>query len=107
MALEEKKCVPCEGNITPLSKSDALQMAKELEGWALNDDATKIQHSYTFSNFRKALDFVNNVGEIAENEKHHPDITLGWGYVTITLQTHAVKGLHANDFIMAAKIDKI
>lgn len=107
MAFEQKKCIPCEGNITPLTQEEASRMIKEVEGWELIDNYTRIQRKYTFSNFRKALAFVNKAGAIAEEEKHHPDISFGWGYATITLQTHAINGLHENDFIIAAKLNQI
>ena len=69
------------------------------------DDGRKIQRTYRFKNFRKALGFVQQAGELAEAEGHHPDIAFGWGYATVSLQTKKIKGLHENDFIMAAKLD--
>jgi 4a-hydroxytetrahydrobiopterin dehydratase len=91
----------------PLDEKEARKMLTEVPGWNLSADATTIYRDYTFSNFKKALKFVNQVGEVAEAEQHHPDLKLGWGYVHISLQTHAIKGLHENDFILAAKINAI
>jgi 4a-hydroxytetrahydrobiopterin dehydratase len=75
--------------------------------WQLVDDARRIERNFRFDNFREALSFVQKVGELAEAEGHHPNISFGWGNATISLQTKKIKGLHENDFIMAAKIDRI
>ena len=107
MSLTQKRCIPCEEGIDPMEKT-AIQFAlKEVPNWELVEDGTAIQTKKLFKNFIEALDYVNQVGELAELENHHPDIQLGWGYVTLTLQTHSIGGLHENDFIMAAKIDAI
>jgi 4a-hydroxytetrahydrobiopterin dehydratase len=71
------------------------------------DGAARIERTYRFSNFRDAFAFVREVAELAEAQGHHPDISFGWGYVTVSLQTKKIKGLHENDFIMAAKLDRI
>jgi 4a-hydroxytetrahydrobiopterin dehydratase len=71
------------------------------------DNATKIQRSFKMSDFVASLDLVNKIGELAENEGHHPDISFGWGYCNVLLYTHKIKGLHQNDFIMAAKINEL
>jgi pterin-4a-carbinolamine dehydratase len=73
----------------------------------LRDDGHRIERTFHFSNFRAALDFVRDVGDLAETEAHHPDVSFGWGYATISLRTKKIKGLHENDFIMASKIDRI
>ncbi len=73
--------------------------------WLLLEDKMAISKYLTFKNFKEALAFVNKVGDIAEEAKHHPDISLGWGYARIELQTHAIAGLHKNDFIVASRID--
>jgi len=75
--------------------------------WALTHDATRIERDFKFANFAEAMAFVNQVGGLAEAEGHHPDIAFGWGYAHLTLTTHKIKGLHENDFIMAAKIDRL
>jgi 4a-hydroxytetrahydrobiopterin dehydratase len=107
--LKNEKCVPCEGgDVEALSESDAKSMINdETPEWKLIDDSKKISREFEFKNFVKALEFVNKVGEIAEEQGHHPDIELGWGYANIKIQTHAIGGLHKNDFILASKIDEI
>ena len=75
--------------------------------WELCDDARRIERTFRFRNFREALAFVQRVGELAETEGHHPDISFGWGYATVSLSAKKIKGLHENDFIMASKIDRM
>ena len=75
--------------------------------WVLCDDATRIERTYRFRNFTEAFAFVRKAGELAEVEAHHPDISFGWGYATVSLRTKKIKGLHENDFIMAVKLDRI
>lgn len=106
-SLTAKVCTPCQGGIPPLSPAEAQVFHKQTPKWDLTDDSTWIRRSFKFDNFVGALDFVNKVGALAEQEGHHPDIALGWGYVDVSLQTHKIKGLHENDFILAAKIDAI
>lgn len=107
MDLAQKKCVPCEGGTMPLTIQELETLMKELANWKLSSDAKKISRHFTFKNFAEALSFTNKVGACAEAEGHHPDLTLGWGRVGIELTTHAIGGLSVNDFIVAAKIDKI
>jgi 4a-hydroxytetrahydrobiopterin dehydratase len=105
--LANKKCVECSlGGIpfTPDEIKDLLPMIST--EWEVNKNK-KINRVFKFKNFKVALLFVNKVGDIAEEEGHHPDIELSWGRVRITLTTHKVQGLTENDFIMAAKIDKL
>lgn len=103
-----KTCTPCRGGIPPLSPDQAEAFrSKNTPEWRLEDDARRIERNFAFRDFRRALDFVDGVGALAESEGHHPDIHLGWGYATISLQTKKIMGLHENDFIMAAKIDSI
>jgi pterin-4a-carbinolamine dehydratase len=73
----------------------------------LRDDGHRIERTFRFRNFQEALGFVRNVGDLAETEGHHPDISFGWGYATISLRTKKIKGLHENDFIMASKIEDV
>jgi 4a-hydroxytetrahydrobiopterin dehydratase len=75
--------------------------------WELGDNAHRIERTFRFRNFREALAFVQEVGELAETEGHHPDISFGWGYAIVSLSTKKIKGLHENDFIMASKIDRV
>jgi 4a-hydroxytetrahydrobiopterin dehydratase len=106
MSLTTKQCIPCQGGIPPLSRDQAETYLKQTPGWELTLDATRLQRSFQFKNFTSALAFVNRIGELAERESHHPDISFGWGYCKVTLYTHKIKGLHENDFILAAKINQ-
>jgi 4a-hydroxytetrahydrobiopterin dehydratase len=107
MSLATKQCIPCRGGIAPLEHAAAETYLKDTPGWALSANATRIQRTFKFDNFVSALAFVNRIGELAEKQGHHPDIGLGWGYCAVTLYTHKIKGLHENDFIMAAKINEL
>jgi 4a-hydroxytetrahydrobiopterin dehydratase len=104
--LKNKKCVPCEGGVKPLTPDEyGAYLRSELSGWA-DLDQKKIEKVYKFKDFKEALEFVNRVGDLAESEGHHPDIYLhGWNKVRLTLTTHAIGGLSENDFILASKID--
>jgi 4a-hydroxytetrahydrobiopterin dehydratase len=103
--LTNQKCVPCEGGVDPLTRSEFEQYLEQVSDWTvLNDRA--LEREFTFADFKKALAFINNAGDIAESEGHHPDIYLhGWNKVRLTLTTHAIGGLSINDFVLAAKID--
>lgn len=107
MSLVEKTCTPCRGGIPPLTREEAEALQAQAPEWVLLDDAHRIERTFRFGNFREALTFVQKVGESAECEAHHPDISFGWGYATVSLRTKKIKGLHENDFIMAAKIDRL
>lgn len=105
--LASQKCVPCEGGVPPLSVQKAQDYLQELNReWQITPDGKKLTRKFKFPNFREALAFVNKVAAIAESEDHHPNIEFGWGFVKLTLWTHAINGLFDNDFILAAKIDK-
>lgn len=99
-----KHCKPCESGAAAIPETALAEYLKQVPGWELLTEM-KITKSFKFPNFRKALEFTNRVGELAESEGHHPDIFLSWGKVKIELSTHAVKGLSENDFILAARID--
>jgi len=105
--LASKTCTPCRGGEPPLGADDAAGFMRRVPEWSLIEDGTRIERTFKFRNFAAALAFVNRVGSLAEEEGHHPDIAFGWGYARITLYTHKIGGLHENDFIMAAKIDRI
>lgn len=107
MDLKSKKCVPCEGGIPPLQKEKAKELLKELDlSWKIAGN--KIERTFRFKDFRGAMEFVNKVADVAEAAGHHPDIHLeGWNKVRIALYTHAINGLHENDFIVAARIDAL
>jgi 4a-hydroxytetrahydrobiopterin dehydratase len=105
--LSGKSCTPCRGGVPPLTRDEAEAYQAQVPEWGLEDEATRIARTFTFGNFRQALGFVQDVGTLAEEEGHHPDISFGWGYATVSLRTKKIKGLHENDFIMAAKIDQL
>ncbi len=105
-----KKCVACEGGILPFDISEIHKYQKKVDGWDVKQSKNRIyflEKKFIFKNFITSQRFVNRVGEISEKENHHPDISFGWGYTTITITTHAIEGLSENDFILAAKIDQI
>ena len=105
--LHEKNCIPCEGDVSPLSKKESESFLGEVEGWELSANGKQIEKTFTFTNFDKAMDFVNMVADAAEFEGHHPDIDIRYSTVKLTLTTHAIGGLSENDFILAAKINSI
>jgi 4a-hydroxytetrahydrobiopterin dehydratase len=106
--LVQKKCVPCEGGVEPLSKDAAQALMKQLAGhWKLAEDGKSISSEWKFRNFYHTMSFVNAVAHIANAEDHHPDLEVGWGYCRIRYNTHAIGGLSENDFICAAKIDAL
>lgn len=105
--LAGKSCTPCRGGVPPLTPEQARAYSVELPDWELVDGSTRLRRTYKFKTFREALDFVTQVGEIAEAEGHHPDVAFGWGYATLSLQTKKINGLHENDFIMAVKFDQL
>lgn len=105
--LAEKSCTPCRGGIPPLTLQEAEEYRRQAPEWSLVDHATRIERTYRFRNFRDAFAFVEKAAHLAEEEGHHPDISFGWGYATVSLRTKKIKGLHENDFIMAAKLDRI
>jgi 4a-hydroxytetrahydrobiopterin dehydratase len=105
--LTHKVCTPCRGGVPPLTREEAARYLGLVRDWELLDDARLIRRTYRFGNFQEALTFAGKIGELAEAEGHHPDVCFGWGYVTVSLRTKKIKGLHENDFIMAAKIDRL
>jgi 4a-hydroxytetrahydrobiopterin dehydratase len=105
--LVEKVCTPCRGGIPPPTREEAERYLGQVPGWELADDARLLRRTFRLANFREALAFVHGVGTLAEAEGHHPDLCFGWGYATVSLRTKKIKGLHENDFIMAAKVDRL
>lgn len=108
--LHEKQCIPCKGGISPFDISEIHKYLKKVDGWDVKKNEDQIyflEKKFKFENFVKSQQFVNQVGNIAEKEGHHPDIIFGWGYADIKIFTHKIKGLVESDFILAAKIDKI
>jgi 4a-hydroxytetrahydrobiopterin dehydratase len=107
--LANKTCVPCRGGVPPLKGQDLANLHQQLphnQYWKVVGEH-HLTRTYTFPNFREALDFVNKVGELAEEQGHHPDILLAWGKAEVTLWTHKIDGLTESDFIMAAKIENL
>lgn len=103
--LESRHCTPCKAGAPPLAPGEIHIFSQNIHGWTIVADH-HLEKEYSFRDFRTALGFVNDIGEIAEREGHHPDIVLSWGRVTVRLFTHKIDGLHENDFILAAKIDE-
>src|SRR3989454_9760291 len=94
--LLSKTCTPCRGGVPPLTKAEAEGYLKQAPGWARVDEGRRIERSFTFKNFKEALDFVARLGNLAESEGHHPDISFGWGSAKGSWQTKKTKGLHEN-----------
>ncbi|HKC14698.1 MAG TPA: 4a-hydroxytetrahydrobiopterin dehydratase [Patescibacteria group bacterium] len=108
MDLTQKHCVPCEEGGDPLPDSKEDELKKEIPDWILLRDGTHmLRRQFKFKDFKEAMAFVNKVADLAEEEGHHPDIKIVWNKVALDLFTHAVGGLHENDFIMASKINKL
>ena len=108
--LDKKKCVPCEGGIPALDISEIHKYQKKIDGWDVIKNDKNIfflEKKFEFKNFSESQKFVNEVSRISEEEGHHPEILFGWGYAKINISTHAIEGLSENDFILAAKIDRI
>lgn len=107
----DKKCVPCRSGTPPLGKEEIDRFLVDVPGWVLKPGqggaAPKIERRFEFKNFAGALDFVNKLGRVAEEQDHHPDIAFGWGYAVVAFSTHAIGGLHENDFVMAARANAI
>ena len=106
MGLSEKTCVPCRGGVPPLTADEIKPLASQVRQWNVVN-GHHVEREFRFADFSGALDFVNKVGVIAEEQGHHPDIYLGWGKARVTIWTHKIDGLTESDFILAAKIDQI
>ena len=104
--LINKNCVPCQGGIPPLTAEEIKHYLHKVKDWHVIDNH-HLEKTFVFPNFKSALSFVNKVGELAEQEMHHPNICFTWGKVDITIWTHKINGLHDNDFIMASKFDEL
>ena len=108
--LHKKKCVACDGSIPAFDTNEIHKYLKKVDGWDVKNDNDKNYYlikNFKFNNFKESQNFINKVGDVAEHEGHHPDISFGWGYCKIKIFTHAIKGLAESDFILAAKIDNI
>jgi 4a-hydroxytetrahydrobiopterin dehydratase len=106
--LIQKKCTPCEGGIPALTRKEAEDQLRQVEGWSLTHDGQRIRRTWTVRNFMAGVEFLNKVAGLAEEEGHHPDFHLeGYRHVAVEIWTHAIGGLSENDFILAAKINHI
>ena len=107
--LAKQICVPCHGDLDPLTPPEIIELQADVPEWSVirEQDESRLQRVYTFPDFKSAIDFSVRVGNDAENMGHHPAILTEWGKVTVTWWTHAIGGLHKNDFIMAARTDKL
>jgi 4a-hydroxytetrahydrobiopterin dehydratase len=105
-SLASKQCVPCRGGVPPLQGDELAKLTPEVPDWRVIE-GHHIERAFTFPNFKSALAFVNRIGEIAEEQGHHPDICFGWGKVTVSVFTHKISGLTESDFILAAKVDQL
>jgi 4a-hydroxytetrahydrobiopterin dehydratase len=106
MSLAEKHCVPCRGGVPPVTGEALDTLKAQTPGWQVVDEH-HLTKTFTFPDFRSALAFVNRIGEVAEEEGHHPDLLLTWGRVDVKTWTHKIDGLTESDFILAAKIDRL
>ena len=104
--LASKTCVPCKGGVPPLKGEELDPLRQQVPEWDVVEEH-HLRRFFRFNNFREALDFVNKVGELAEEQGHHPDICFGWGQVEVTVWTHKINGLTESDFIFAAKVDTL
>lgn len=107
MELDKEKCIPCQGGMPKLTDKEIKAYSRKVNHWSVveKDGIKRLEKSFKFKDFAEALAFTNKVGKIAEEEGHHPDILTEWGKVTVSWWTHAIRGLHKNDFIMASKTD--
>jgi 4a-hydroxytetrahydrobiopterin dehydratase len=103
--LAQGKCKPCEGGVDPLKAAEVDNLLKQLSGWSLDDG--RIAKTYTFKNYYHTMAFANAAAWISHREDHHPDMTVGYNTCRVTYVTHAIHGLSENDFICAAKLDKL
>jgi len=106
--LKQRRCQPCEGGVQPFSRQQAEDYLTNLQGWELSEDGRSIRRTYTMRWFMDAIELIQKIAEIAEEEQHHPDLHLtGYRRLTVELSTHAIGGLSENDFILAAKIEAL
>jgi len=104
--LASRQCVPCRGGVPPLPNEEITKLQAQLEGWEVVS-GHHLRKEYKFADFKETQVFVNRVGELAEEQRHHPDICYGWGRAEVTIWTHKIDGLTESDFILAAKIDRL
>ena len=104
--LSSRECVPCRGGVPPLKGDELQQLSAELDGWTVVEEH-HLSRLYKFPDFAESLSFVTRVGQLAEQQGHHPDICFAWGRAEIIIWTHKIDGLTESDFILAAKIDEL
>jgi 4a-hydroxytetrahydrobiopterin dehydratase len=105
--LAEKNCVPCRAGAPPLTEEEAGRLHDAVPRWSVTDGARRLLRRFEFRDFVQAMEFVNRVAGLAEEQGHHPDISIHWNKVDLVLWTHAIGGLHENDFVLASKIDRL
>ena len=105
--LTTRRCKPCEGGTEPLGAEEARRLLEQLHDWRLDDDGTEIRRLFEFGNFHQTMAFVNALAWIAHQEDHHPDLEVGYNRCLVRYRTHAIDGLSENDFICAAKLDRL
>lgn len=105
--LQTKHCLACEGGVKPLTRVEIDKLLSQTPSWAVNDEATELRRRFTFKNFYLTMGFVNALAWIAHRENHHPDMEVGYNYCVVKYSTHAIGGLSENDFICAAKVDRL
>lgn len=107
-SLSAKKCAPCEGGVKPLTPARVKLLAKQLQkDWQIAKDSKSLRRSLKFKDFYRTMSFVNALAYIANTEDHHPDLEVGYDYCNVTYSTHSIGGLSVNDFICAAKLDRL
>jgi 4a-hydroxytetrahydrobiopterin dehydratase len=104
-ALADRSCVPCRGGVPPLTGAEIAPLLEQLDSWTVIG-GHHLEKTYRLKNFARALELVNRIGAIAEEQNHHPDLTLAWGRVGVTVWTHKIDGLTESDFVFAAKCDR-
>ena len=109
MGLTQATCEPCRGGVPTLTDDEIAGLRPEVPEWEVVevDGIKRLRRTFTFPDFKTALDYAVRVGELAEREQHHPDLHVAWGKVTVEVWTHKIRGLHRNDFILAAKVDAL
>ncbi len=103
----ELGCKPCEGGVAPLTRDEAKKLREQTPEWQISEDNIKITRRFEFKGFNKTMSFVNALAWIVNKEMHHPDLEVGYNYCVVNFTTHAINGLSENDFICAAKVDKL
>ena len=107
-ALNEQHCKPCEGGVSPLKRAAAEELLAELEeGWAIDEAGVELDRTFRFKDYHQTIAFVNQVAMMTHQEDHHPDLEVGYNRCRVRYSTHAIGGLSQNDFICAARIDRL